>query len=237
MNEPVQSPPSPPDSRGGPLPSAPRRSRIFGLAIVAFILAVVPCCPMVSLLGAMLGLAALRRIQLARGALGGRRLAAVAVIVGFVVSGISAIGFSRLAFSVDQWVEQTMAANVQDLVRASVQGRIDAGLRLWTPDSRRSVSAQDISDFGAQISQRYGRLQRFSIMSRSKPGSMFDPEMDASGVFVFDHGELLGSAKFELRPAIGQSIPQLQLRSILIEDKDRGDLRLPLSPSAKPGNP
>ena len=60
-------------------------SRVSSLAVVAMVLACLPCPP-VSLLGAVLGLMALSRIKQSKGAMTGIRLARISIVVGVVLS-------------------------------------------------------------------------------------------------------------------------------------------------------
>lgn len=117
LDTPPESPPAPPYSR---------------LAIAAFVVAVVPCCPLTGLLGFFLGLAALRRIAAAPG-LRGRQLATAAVFLGIVSTVVSAYGIVRFARSAAERQDRALAEAVQSFVVAAQESRFDDARKAWVP--------------------------------------------------------------------------------------------------------
>ena len=226
MNQEQSPPPSRPQGMGSalrkPQPVKPRMSR---LAVVAIVLAAVPCCPVVSLAGSALGITALRRIRAATGALGGLRLEQLAIAIGLMVGALSMIGLTRLGQWVDRTNHEEMTRAVETAVRGAMDGNVQEVQKVWA--SGPGLPADAIQSFGESALQRYGRLRWFSASFSSASGSMFQQEYEVAGVFVFDRRELTGSAAFEVRTDTGQIWPQFRLKSIEITDKENGDLRLP----------
>jgi hypothetical protein len=67
-------------------------------------------------------------------------------------------------------------------------------------------------------------------MSTSPDGSILRPIVEMGGVFHFANGSPFGSASFEAHVPPGRLAPVFRLRSLMIEDRQRGDLTLGAAP-------
>ncbi len=204
----------------------PVQAPLSALAVVGLVLALVPCCPFISLLGAMLGISAWRRIRISNGKLGGRRVALAACFAGIGLSIVSTVGLSVLSRAISDSSRDTMVSSIEQTIATAIDGNMHAVPSAWASTSATPTSAQ-VSDFGKQMKERYGAFQRFKMTTSNVGGSLLRQEHEVAGIFVFERRELTGSAKFEVRAAAGESWPTFELQSILIEDHELGELRLP----------
>jgi hypothetical protein len=224
----VRQPPRPEDDHRRPHSSGPPSpSPRSPLAIAALVLALVPCCPPVSLLGAILGLVALRRIQLANGPPANRRLAIAAVLIGIGVSLFSGFLMNTAARSIDHRTTQMMVEHVEQAIREAAEGREHDALQRWSSAAQEQITAEDLREFGTATQSRHGRLQRFSITSQSRSGTLLQQRFDVAGLFIFERRKRTGAASFEVRPSRRGLLPEIRMESLLIEDREHGNLRLP----------
>jgi hypothetical protein len=207
--------------------------------VVALVLSVVACCPLVSLLGALLGIAAYRRITLSGGLLRGRRVAQTAIILGVGLSIASSIVWSKVQSSLVGWTNDAAVTCVESFVRAAQRGDASGARSRWAGSTQAAGAANDDSvlGFGAAASDRYGSLRAFRVTSIVSAGSMLASGLDVAGTFSFERRELPGSAGFVLEPVSMWSMPVLRLRQIVIEDAQAGDLALPQRSRAAASNP
>jgi hypothetical protein len=196
------------------------------LAVFALILAVVPCCPMLSLLGGALGLVAFQRIKLSGGRLTGKRTAIAAGITGFALSLVSSLALNGLANYIERTNNAIMHERILTAVNTSWAPDHATVRRQFAPAAQPALLDDAVDAFGKAAQERYGRLQRFSITSTAERG-VFDRQIDVAGLFVFDRAQQLGSASFEIRATMNQYWPEIRLIELRIEDKKEGDLRLP----------
>jgi hypothetical protein len=196
------------------------------LAVVGLVLAIVPCCPFTGLIGAFLGVLALRRIRVAGGALGGRRVAIVAIIAGVASSIIWTIWFERLRGQLLEANEQAMTERITETVRAAASADVASAARGWVSTPSTRPTDQQLEEFGEAISTRYGDFERVAIVSSTPRGSMFDPAWEVACIFHFSDAAPLGSALFETRIEPGRMTPVFELARLVIEDRERGDLTI-----------
>lgn len=221
MNQP---PPIP-----APAPIVPKRAHppTSRLAVAAVILAVIPCCPLISLVGAALGVMALRRIQASKGAMGGGRLAVWAVCIGSAMSLLTTVVFSSLQSFVQDMNRQIMVEQVTTTIHAAMQGDIARVRTQWLTSDQKSMNDESVLVFGQTLLDRYGPLIRFTISSETTVGALLQPQYEVAGVFVFERSELLGNAAFDVRTTTSAPWPQFRLTSLTIEDVALGSLQLP----------
>jgi hypothetical protein len=196
-------------------------------AYFALIMAVVPCCPFVSLAGALLGLIVLGRMQKEAAGLNasGRKVAVAAAIIGLVVSMATTGLFTWWRHRMITSFRQEAASELEKVIRASMTGDAATARQVWraSPDA---PSNEEVLAFGRTLQQRYGRFQRFEIDSFVFGGTPLSPTVDLSGVFTFETRELAGSGKLHLWQPAGPFSMDLVLMRVLIEDRTLGDVIL-----------
>lgn len=197
------------------------------MAITALIIAAVPCCPFVNLVGAMLGVAALRRIHASRGVLGGRRLATTAIAIGLGLAVLLSGAWLAFSFREQQRLDAQMVNHIEGFIRAAQNGQSDKARSFWRPGASVNLSAADISAFGEESQKRYGRLERVSIASHSNSGSLLAPTIETACVFVFESSQRTGSAGFQLSISGNSIWPDLRLTKLRLDDPEHRPLALP----------
>ncbi|MDY7108218.1 MAG: DUF4190 domain-containing protein [Planctomycetota bacterium] len=196
------------------------------LAVAGLIIAVIPLCPFTSLLGALLGIFALRRIRLAEGRLTGRGLALAAVVVGVSLAFVWSALLDYVAERQREAQEAMMIDTVGQLMRPPAGADPARTLQLWSGTDPRRPSIEEIEQFRADAIDRYGVFDRFMAISVSPDGSILRPIVEMGGVFHFADASPFGSASFEAQVPPGKLVPVFRLRSLMIEDRGRGDLTL-----------
>ncbi|MCP3904060.1 MAG: DUF4190 domain-containing protein [Planctomycetes bacterium] len=205
-------------------PPKPHTPRSSVLAMVALAIAVIPCCPLAGLLGACLGIVSLSGIRRSEGRVTGARIAIAAIVLGTVTSIIGWLALDRLVSYQEAEHTRTMDDQVTRIIRSASEQRTDE-LHLWAAGTARP-SDDELLAFGAVVSERYGRFDRLAIISSTHSGPLLSPIREIAVVFHFEHGQPLGSARFQTRVVGGQFIPQLDLARLTIEDAAAGDLVL-----------
>jgi hypothetical protein len=203
------------------------------LAVVALVLAVLPCPP-VMLIGGTLGLIALRRIQASHGALGGRRIALAAALTGAALTLISTALYTWFVSAVTNDFQAIMTRHTEEAVRHAAAGQSQLVVQRWSKDAAASIEPAEIEAFGGEAAQRYGALERFDVTSMypRKSRTWLGGGFDIAGIFRFENAERTGAASFEYQPGFGSPTPLFRILSLRIDDAEQGDLQLP-TPDAK----
>lgn len=193
-------------------------------AVIGLVMALVACCPFVSLAGAMVGAMAYRRIVASGGQLRGRRVALAAMFAGISLGLAGGVAWLWMSNSVQTWLHESVVQGVRDSVVAAQAGDDVKALRPWQPRSRPAQA--DLERFRTESLGRFGAFREFRITSFVRSGSALAASIDVAGTFVFESREVPGSASFELTPGTSSLWPQLQMTSLVVDDAIGGDLRL-----------
>ena len=124
--------PSNPHSDAGLRPTSPRPvgPRLSSLAVVAMVVACLPCPP-VSLLGAVLGLMAMGRIRQADGRLRGMTLAKTSIVVGILVSVCSLFLLTSLRDYLERGQQTAISESVHVFLTESANDNASGALAHW----------------------------------------------------------------------------------------------------------
>jgi len=212
-----------PDRRTTP---AGTNGRLSKLAVTAVVVAAIPLCPLTGLLGALLGVLALRRIRLSGGRLGGRRTALAAIIIGVACAFVWSAVLDRVARQQREWQEKAMVGAVTAVIEAERAPDLNAALQAWSSLDPDRPAGEEILRFSRETTARYGRFDRFAIISTSRRISLTQPAVEVAGVFHFADEAPLGSARFALEAVPGRIMPVFRLTRLMIEDQHRGNLIL-----------
>jgi hypothetical protein len=196
------------------------------LAVAGLIIAAIPLCPLTSLLGALLGIFALRGIRLSGGRLSGQGFALAAVVIGLTFAFIWMAVLDHFAQQQREIQEAMMVDAVAAVMRVPENNDPARALQAWSTAAPDRPSGEEIARFAAEAADRYGRFDRFASMSISRSGSILRPVVEMAGVFHFADETLFGSASFETVVSPGRLTPVFRLTGLLIEDRGRGDLTL-----------
>jgi len=214
-----------PSSRRGSA-SAKSPGGLSKFALAGLILAAVPCCPLTALIGAALGLFALRQIRLSGGTLGGRRVALAAVFVGTASALLWSTVFDRFARSQSEGEQRALTDQVERFMDAASSGRTQAALGEWLREDPARPSPEHVRAFGRQVAERFGTYERLAIHARDRSGALVAPVVEVSGTFYFENGAMFGSVRFQGRVEPLRLMPSFRMIRIVIEDKRHGNLAL-----------
>ena len=207
-------------------------TKTSALAVIALVLAVLPLCVPLNLVGSFLGVVALRRVNAAAGLLRGRRAAHVAIWGGLIMTVAGWWAWTAVAEWGDRVIHQSAAETSTAFLRDAAEGRPQDALGHWSPNPPRPSEA-DVEAFGTSVAA-IGTVQSVGIVSMQPlpGGSMVQPIWSAWLVITMDTGRYDGSAQFELLPGAGSLTPRAVLRAVLI-DGPGGDVSLP-TPAVEP---
>jgi hypothetical protein len=200
--------------------------RVSTLAIVAMVLACLPCPPM-SLLGSVLGLLAMSRIRDAAGTLRGRMLAKVAIVVGLLMSLGGVLLLSALETEFNSWRDQAVARTVHVFLEASLNDNISGAITRWDVDAT-PISEAQVAAFGERIRQQLGEMKSLRVgkISPAGGGLSLSRPVDAWLLLEFDKGTFNGSARVMLNQSLLNPSITVRLQSLRIDDAD-GVLAIP----------
>jgi hypothetical protein len=210
-------------------PPKPDGARAVFLARLGLVLAFIPCCPATGLLGAFLGLFALRRLPPGAEHARHRRVAITAVIAGIAMSVLWLVLFDAARGAMLEQYETDMTKRVEDFL--AVEAEPETLAKSWTARADARVPVEEMLALRSECTARWGAFERFSLVSFEGGGTLFRPRYDVAGLFHFEHATLSGVARLDVMPSPSRVIvPEFRLRSITIEDHEQGDLVLPAKP-------
>ena len=207
-------------------------SRVSSLAVVAMVLACLPCPP-VSLLGAVLGLMALSRIKQSKGAMTGIRLARISIVVGVVLSIASVVLLSMFQSYVERGQEEAISDAVHTFVVQSMNDNAAAALAQWDLQGH-PITVEQVGAFGHDVEERFGSFKSLRVgkVNPAADMSLLKAGLDAWLIFDFESGTRNGSGRFLLVPRVGTFSLGIRVQSLRIEDPE-GILSIP---PVKPSN-
>ncbi len=196
------------------------------MAVIALVLAVLPMCVPLNLIGTVLGMVAIGRVKAAGGQLRGRTAARVAIWGGVIMSVAGWWAWSAVAQWGERAVQQTAVEATTHFLQDAAGGRPQDALAHWSPSAPRPNEAE-VTSFGTFIAA-IGKVKRVGIVSMQPvPGSdMWQPSWSAWIVVFIGDAKYDGSARYDLQPAAGSIHPRAVLRSVRIEGPN-GEQSLP----------
>lgn len=212
-----------------PTSARPSGPRLSSLAVVAMVVACLPCPP-VSLLGAVLGLMAMGRIRQAEGRLRGRTLAKTAIVVGILVGICSLFLLTSLRDYLERGQQTAISESVHVFLTQSVNDNASGALAHWDL-SNTPVRVEDVEAFGAMVNERLGPLKSLQVgnVLPSQNVSLFQPQIDAWLILEFESGTRNASGQFILIPVLETMTFQTKLKALRIEDPG-GLMSIPTQP-------
>ncbi len=173
-------------------------------AIAALALSVLACCPVVSLLGVLLGSLSLVRIRTSGGALTGRGLAWTAIAVSVVVGVGSSTVLERIANRA-----QTEIASQARLTATQLFGEgPDPGA--WWP----SEMAAGAREFGGRIRSELGALKSVTTAQGDTLWTGTGAQETLRLHMTFERGDIIGAARVAISADPRTWTPAISMRSI-----------------------
>ena len=214
-----------------PAPEANESRPRHLLPFFALASSLVLCCPMTSLMGFVLGLIALRRIQASGGALGGRKIAKTAMILGLVMVPVQYFILDSFQKLNERLLQEGLEDSMSILFDVESVQRDDDLLRIFSTLEGRRPSGAEIKTFVDEALSSLGAYQGLSVI-RSTPGDsgFLDQSYEVAVGFRFSDRTVTGGLECLVIPS-GTSMPHAVLFQ-RIELQIEPELTLQLPPLA-----
>lgn len=197
-----------------------------GMATASLICSLILCCPIVTLVGVILGIVALARIR--GSAMSGRGLAWAGIIVGTLTTTLSTL-FMIIAMNVALGVLEQTPDSVTTALKAGITGDIEK-FRMEFTHGAVASSDDEITSFLETISTRYGVFDNAVIdmaaLQAGQQPSSDEPELPIQ--LVFETKTISAVAVFTVEKGT-DSLIDVQIQCLLIRDPENGDVAFPLA--------
>jgi hypothetical protein len=198
------------------------------MAIIAVVLAFLPMCVPLNLVGCVLGALAKRRIAASGGALGGRGAATAAIWGGIIMTAAGWWAFVSLTDWAEGMVQRQASSAAAAFVHDVQQGDYEAAAGWWSP-SVETPNTAAMAHFAEAIAA-FGEVDGVGVrVMQPLPGDTLTPVWSAGLVFNFGSGPVSGSARYDVLMGVSTVEEMVLLRRIVIEGPE-GDVVLPESP-------
>jgi hypothetical protein len=213
-----------------PAPITPPQTS--AMAIIAVVLALLPLCVPLNLIGTVLGFMANRRITAAGGRLRGRGAARAALWGGLIMTVLGWWVWSEIGQWTQRAIEQSASETTTAFLQEVSDGRSHAAFARWSPNAQPPTDAQ--VDALAKAVARLGTVKSVGIVSMQPlpVTDMWQPVWSAWLVIMIDDAKYDGSAQYELRPQAGSITPHPMIQQFTLDAPD-GKISLP-EPAAEP---
>jgi len=205
--------------------TVPQQKR-SGLATASIICSVMICCPIVTLVGVILGIVALLRIRGSQKA--GRGLAWAGIIIGLVTTTLSSLLIAFVANAAFEVLEQTPKL-VTTAIESGINGDIEA---FRTEFSFDAVSANDeeVTTFIETITSRYGTFDEAVIDMQAMQGGQQSSKEQAEIPLqlVFETQTISSTVVIDIAQG-KESWVDVKIQCLLIHDSEKGDLAFPFA--------
>ncbi len=200
--------------------------RTSGLAIGSLVCSLIVCCPITTIVGPLLGIAALVKIG-GNPALKGRGIALAAILMGVVFTAAQTWG------GYGMWQVMKPVFEGPNVALTAGFGGDTAAFKAAFHGAGATAGDADVTAFIDELRQRYGAYQscRYDETARGTRGAFGDPVVPFPYILTFDNAEVRVEAKYVFAD---EGIGWVQKwGSITVFDPDLGDLTYP--PAAKSG--
>jgi len=197
-----------------------------GMATASLICSLILCCPIVTLVGVILGIVALLKIR--GSAMSGRGLAWAGIIIGILTTTLTTF-FMIIAINVGLGVLEQTPDSVTTAIKAGITGDIEKFRMEFTHDAV-AASDDEITSFLETITTRYGVFDKAVIdmatMQAGQQPSGDEPELPIQ--LVFETKTISAIAVFTIAKGT-DSLIDVQIQCLLIRDPENGDVAFPLA--------
>jgi|GEM_PF-481813 len=197
-----------------------------GMATASLICSLILCCPIVTLVGVILGIVALLKIR--GSAMSGRGLAWAGIIIGILTTTLTTL-FMIIAINVGLGVLEQTPESVTTAIKAGITGDIEKFRMEFTHDAV-AASDDEITSFLETITTRYGVFDKAVIdmatMQAGQQPSGDEPELPIQ--LVFETKTISAIAVFTVAKGT-DSLIDVQIQCLLIRDPENGDVAFPLA--------
>lgn len=174
------------------------------LAWTALICAFMVCIPPLGMVAILLGSIALGRIRNSNGALGGRRMALLAMGLGAASSVGWLIGIEQFNSWFHGKIRTRMNLVIKTVLDGAESGDFDRVRSHFSIDED-PLQNEAISDFGDELKNHWGRLLDVSIVQSTPQGDQVMQRWAVAFELEFEHAKPIGGATFVLVPNVGST--------------------------------
>jgi hypothetical protein len=196
------------------------------MATASLICSLILCCPIVTLVGIILGIVALVRIRGSE--MSGRGLAWAGIVIGILTTSLTTI-FIIIAMNIGFGVLEQTPESVTTAIKAGMTGDIVTFRSEFTHDAV-AASDDEITSFLELISTRYGVFDKAVIdmatMQAGQQPSGDEPEIPIQ--LVFETKTISAVTVFTVVEG-AESLVDVQISCLLIRDPENGDTAFPLA--------
>ena len=197
-----------------------------GMATASLICSLILCCPIITLVGVILGIVALLKIR--GSAMSGRGLAWAGIIIGILTTTLTTF-FMIIALIAGLSILEQTPESVTTAIKAGITGDIEKFRMEFTHDAV-AASDDEINSFLETISTRYGVFDKAVIdmatMQAGQQPSGDEPELPIQ--LVFETKTISAIAVFTVSKGT-DSLIDVQIQCLLIRDPENGDVAFPLA--------
>ncbi|MBT5657678.1 MAG: DUF4190 domain-containing protein [Phycisphaerae bacterium] len=207
-------------------PAPATQSQTSAMAIIAIVLALLPLCVPLNLIGTVLGFVAKRRIVAAGGRLRGHGAARAAIWGGLIMTVLGWWVWSEIGQWTQRAIEETAGETTTAFLQEVADGRSQAAFARWSSNAD-MPSDTHVDSFARAVAQ-LGTVQSVGIVSmQPMPDTdIWQPVWSAWLVITIGDAKYDGSAQYELQPEAGSITPRPMLREFTL-DAPNGQLSLP----------
>ena len=199
-----------------------------GLATASFICSLIFCCPVVTLVGVILGIVAI--LQIRGSQMTGCGLAWAGIIIGVITTALSTLFLvfaANAALSVLEQTPQTVTA----ALKAGFSGDIE-GFRAEFSHDAVSANDEELATFIETLTSRYGTFDEAVIdmqpMQGEQKSSAGQAELPMQ--LVFETKTISTTVVILIQPDQTDYLNiDVQIQCLFISDLDKGDLAFPLA--------
>ena len=197
-----------------------------GMATASLICSLILCCPIVTLVGVILGIVALMKIR--GSAMSGRGLAWAGIIIGILTTTLTTL-FMIIVLILTLGVLEQTPESVTTAIKAGITGDIEKFRMEFTHDAV-AASDDEITSFLETITTRYGVFDKAVIdmatMQAGQQPSGDEPELPIQ--LVFETKTISAIAVFTVAKGT-DSLIDVQIQCLLVRDPENGDVAFPLA--------
>jgi hypothetical protein len=197
------------------------------MATASLICSLILCCPIVTLVGVILGIVALLKIR--GSAMSGRGLAWAGIIIGILTTTLTTL-FMIIAINIGLGVLEQTPESVTTAIKAGITGDIEKFRMEFTHDAV-AASDDEITSFLETITTRYGVfdeavIDMATLQAGQQPSTGEGEELPIQ--LVFETKTISAIAVFTVAKGT-DSLIDVQIQCLLIRDPENGDVAFPLA--------
>lgn len=196
--------------------------RVSKLAITSLVLSIIFCCPLTTIAGIVTGAIAVFATIRDR-TLSGRWIAVLAI----VIASLATIGQVVVGVQGYNTVFVPIFSGPQTALLAGDRGDFTAFQQCFLSTAADGNNSENADTFVSELKARYGAFQSAALDTTTGPAQAPASGQDFVGDYQLDfaNGRMRATCAIELASATGGL--SMKLRSAVIHDADKGDLRYP----------